>query len=169
LGAFSDTRKKKQGAWPVLVAAHPALGAVWENTLTIEQSSAVLYSGNAGISVTLPENSPPCPLTSDYLSARSASGGRGILIVDLLILLGALRSRLGFVGCLFAGVFGIAPSVLNLAFRLLHGSVHFLFLVARPFPGLTFNPSRYVLNLAFNLIFIHHTLLLLSLCCFAGQ
>src|SRR5260370_34820444 len=102
-------------------------------------------------SVHLPENSLPYPLTSDYLSARSASGGRGILSVDLLILLGALRWRLGFAGCLFAGVFGIAPTVLNLSFRLLHGSVHFLFSVPRPFPGWNVNPSRDVLNHSFNL------------------
>jgi hypothetical protein len=113
-----------------------------------------LFSGNAGISVTIPENSLPCPLTADYLSACSARRGHGILIVDLLISLVALRWSLGLVGCLFAGVFGIAPSVLNLAFRLFHGSGRFLFLVARPLPGLTFNPSHYVLNLAFNLIFI---------------
>ena len=109
--------------------------------------------GNAGFSVTIPENSPPCPQTSKYLSARPATRGRSILIVDLPTSLGALGRSLGFVGCLFAGVFDIAPGVLNLAFRLFHGSVHFLFLVARPLPGLTFNPSGYVLNLAFNLIF----------------
>jgi hypothetical protein len=116
-----------------------------------------LYSGNAGISPTIPENPLPYPLTSDYLSARSATRGRSILIVDLLTSLGALGPSFRFVDCLFAGVFDIAPGVLNLAFRLFHGSVHFLFLVPRPLPGLTFNPSGYVLNLASYLIFIHHT------------
>jgi hypothetical protein len=118
----------------------------------MEQSSSGFVLGQCWYFCNDPRKFPP-PQTSKYLSPRPATRGRGILIVDLLISLGALRRRLGFVGCLFAGVFDTAPGVLDLAFRLFHGSVHFLFLVARPLPGLTFNPSGYVLNLAFNLIF----------------
>jgi hypothetical protein len=65
-----------------------------------------------------------------------------------------LDRALALSAAFFAGVFDIAPGVLNLAFRLFHGSAHFLFLVTRPLPGLMFNPSGYVLNLAFHLIFI---------------
>jgi len=65
------------------------------------------YSGHAGISVTISENSLPCPLTSNYLSARSARRGRSILIVDLLTSLGALGLT-----------FNPSGHVLNLAFNL---------------------------------------------------
>ena len=143
-------------------------GSCWKTQL-MEQSSSGFVLRQCRCLCNHPRNSLPCPLTSNYLSARSATRGRSILIVDLLTSLGFLRPSLGFVGRLFAGVFDVAPGVLNLAFRLFHGSVGFLVLVARPLPGLTFNPSSYVLNLAFNLILFITPLLLLGLRCSARQ
>jgi len=96
----------------------PCLGQCWKTHL-MEQTSSGFVLGQCRYFCNDPRKSPnPVTLTSDYLSARSATRGRSILIVDLLTSLGALGRSFRFVDCLFAGVFDIAPGVLNRAFRL---------------------------------------------------
>src|SRR5580704_2817570 len=95
------------------------------------------------------------------LSARAPSFFRHLFGVDGI--LNPLR-RLGHlaVRLLLGSVFDLAQRVLHFAFDLPGRALQLFLRIAGPLPRLAFNASRYILQLAFNPIFIHAVLLLFS-------
>ena len=59
---------------------------------------------------------------------------------------------LGIIDSLLAGVFGLSPGILHLAFSLLCSALNLRVGVARPFARLTLDASCYVLDFSFDAI-----------------